>query len=206
MTQIYLLMIIPDNLSAMPVLPVSNEGEPKTKSEADGFVSDTVVREILVGPMMVTPLVTEKVPDEESFAGRGDLPEDSGFVALTSDEAYPDESHEEPMVDCMEPGEPHPALAEPRHAAPPVPRTQCRHGEDLHRRTERWWVLGMGAAMFVLFGLGTLTFFLTGETVGHAQETETVERFEMPPVTFPGSESVNGSQPLAISNPEYPAP
>ena len=197
-------MIIPDNLSPFPVLPVSSDVEKAPRAEIDGFVTENAIREILVGPMLVTPLVTARIPKEESFAGRDDLSvgdDDSPFVSLSSDEAYVDEASEE-----FEPDGPHPALAEPRHAAPPVPRTEPGKGLRHHHRSERWWVLGMGVAMLAVLGLGTLIQLVSNEAGRRSRISQTADQVKLPAITLPGSDKSSGHQPLAASNPEYPAP
>lgn len=195
-------MIIPDNLSPFPVLPKSHDSKDEPKSEIDGFVSDIAVRELLAGPMLVTPLITTRVPNGGGYAGRDDLPDDgSPFVTLSSDESYADEADQ-----VFEPRSPHPALAPPRSAAPPQPRIEPEKGFGQHDRSDRWWVIGMGVALLVILGSGTMIELISSEAVRRSQISQETEQPEPPPITLPLNESHAGSQPLASSNPEYPAP
>lgn len=196
-------MIIPDNLSPFPVLPQSNDSKDEPKDETDGFVCDNAVRELIVGPMLVTPLVTTRVPNGGGYAGRDDLADNGGspFVTLSSDEAYEDEAHT-----SLEPGNPHPALATPRCAAAPQPRIEPEKGFGRHDRSDRWWVLGMGVALLTILGSGTLVELISNEAVRRSRISPKAEQVEVPPVTLPASKLNSGNPPLASSNPEYPAP
>ena len=196
-------MIIPDNLTPFPILPQSSDAKKVLRSEIDSFVSEDAIQKLLVGPMLVTPLHATRVPNGGGYAGRDDLSTDdeSPFVTLSSDSAYPDEVSER-----FEPGEPHPALATPRSAAPPIPRIEPEKGFGRHDRSDRWWVLGMGVALLVILGSGALVELISNEAVRRARISPTAEQVELPAVTLPGGKKRTSSQPLAASNPEYPAP
>lgn len=196
-------MIIPDNLSPFPVLPKSQDSRDQPKSEIDGFVCDDAVRELLVGPMLVTPLITTRVPNGGGYAGRDDLSagHDSPFVTLSSDEAYVDDASNAPLPDG-----PHPALAPPRSAAPPQPRIEPEKGFGRHDRSDRWWVLGMGVALLAILGSGTLIELISNEAVRRARLSPQAEQVEIPPVNLPVGKLRTENPPLVLSNPEYPAP
>ncbi|MGB6219567.1 hypothetical protein [Haloferula sp.] len=199
-------MIIPDNISPFPVLPASHDSEKKPRIEIEGFVCEDTIREILAGPLSVSPLVTTQVPIDEGFAGRNDLvtpvacpfvkPQACPFVALSSDEAYADEAS---MV--LESNGPHPALAEPTHVAPTITRVEASKGWRKRHNSDRWWVLGMGVALLAVLGSGTVIEMVSNEALRRSQITEAVET-----ATPVAKEKSSDHQPLAISNPEYPAP
>ena len=195
-------MIIPENLSPFPVLPPSSGTVKTATTEADGFVCEEAVREMIVGPMLVTPLITARVPSGSGFAGRDDLSDDdSPFVTLSSDEAYPEKRQTE-----FEPNKPHPALAAPRFAAPPTPRLEPEKDFGRSYRSDRWWVLGMGVALLAILGSGTLIEHISNEAVRRSKSSPTAEQIEIPAVTLPVTKKGTSSHPLASSNPEYPAP
>ncbi|MEP4076620.1 hypothetical protein [Haloferula sp.] len=198
-------MIIPDNLSPLPVLPPSNDSKETPRPEIEGFVCEDKIHEILVKPILVTPMVTARVPDGDGFAGRDDVAtvdDASPFVTLSSDEAYVDEASKP-----FEPDGPHPALAEPRHATPPTPRIQPEKGFGLRQGSDRWWVLGMGVALLAIFGSGTLIELISNDAIRRSRMSPAAEQVELPAVPLPiGGEKQPEPQPLAASNPEYPAP
>jgi len=195
-------MIIPDSLSPFPGLPRPQDSKDEARMKIDDFVCDIAVRELLVGPMLVTPLITTRVPNGGGYAGRDDLAEDdSPFVTLSSDESYADEASQ-----IFEPKSPHPALAPPRSAAPPQPRIEPEKGFGQRDRSDRWWVIGMGVALLVILGSGTMIEIISSEAVRRSQISQETQQPEAPPITLPVGKPHPGSQPLASSNPEYSAP
>jgi hypothetical protein len=206
-------MIIPDNISPFPVLPTLDEETKAPRMELDCFVCDDAIREILVGPIMVTPLVTSRIPSDEAFAGRDDVCEslEIPFVALSSDEAYADEAtcgvvtQEEPARQ-FEPGDPHPALAEPSHVSLSAPRIKGDHVSRLRHTRDRWWVLGMGLAMLVVFGSGTLIEIVSNEALRRSRVSQSEKAPEAPAAAQKTAVKKSDLQPLAASDPEYPAP
>lgn len=199
-------MIIPDNISPFPILPASHDSAKKPRIEIEGFVCEDTIREILAGPLSIAPLVTTQVPMDEGFAGRNDLvtpvacpfvkPDACPFVALSSDEAYADEASMVP-----ESRGPHPALAEPSLLAPTITRVEASKGWRKRHQSDRWWVLGMGVALLAVLGTGTVIEMISNEAPQRSTITEAVEKN-----TPSGKEKNSEHQPLAISNPEYPAP
>jgi hypothetical protein len=75
-------MILPDDLSPLPV----SEGEASCRVEDGGFVSDVVVRQLLVGPMRVDSRVMVPPGGTGEFAGRWDPADDSPFLVMAREE------------------------------------------------------------------------------------------------------------------------
>lgn len=190
-------MYIPESLSPLPVIPNQQDTPDQGTGGEDDFVSEEKIREILVGPMLVTPAPT--VSEHEPFAGRSDLRLERAcpVAALSADEAY----DEEPVV-VLTPGEPHPALAEPRYRQAPAPRIETGRGHRSRRGNERWWVLGMGATMLALLAAGTLVEFLSSRQADTPLASPAAESRQHPAP----ERKTTGDSALAASNPEYPAP
>lgn len=129
-------MNLPDSLQPLPVGPVSEEEAAVRSQESEAFVSDQSVRQLLVGPLSVNREQPDPVQGG-GFAGRSDSP----FVSLAGRELYAD-APAKPFV----PSGPHPALAAPRRAAPPVPRTELESNFGRRDVSERRLVITMGVA------------------------------------------------------------
>ncbi|MBK1825743.1 hypothetical protein [Haloferula rosea] len=134
-------MIIPSSLQPLPTVPVSDDEAAAKAMESEAFVSDRSVRQLLVGPLSLEhePTVIRSNPDD--FVGRVESP----FISLAGREECADAP-----AKAFAPSGPHPALAAPRRAAPPVPRSMVENGFGRHGRSERRLVIGMGVAAVTL--------------------------------------------------------
>lgn len=187
-------MIIPDNISPLPVFQPSGDRDPSPENDQQDFVCESAVRQLLVGPMRVAPLTPSRVPDGDAFAGRDDLDESKPFTPRQPTVTNTDKPARE-----FRPRGPHPALAKPRTAAPPHPRVELDTRIKRRRLADHWWVLGMGAAMLAVIASGALI-----ELVSNNLEASAAAKTE--PAELSESDKVPANPSLAASNPEYPAP
>ncbi len=136
-------MILPDTLAPLPV------AEDAVKAgETEDFVSESAIRQLLVGPMAV--VASGMRGDVVDFAGRPDLGEEMLF-------SIPREARAEakPMA-----RRPHPAFVPgERRAAPPVPRS--RAGSDARPTSMKGIavVIGTGLAASILMTWGWFLAF-----------------------------------------------
>lgn len=139
-------MILPDTLHPLPVS--SDESGRQVAREDGGFVNESEVRQLLVGPLATGRVPTCYDGDDGGFAGRVESP-DSPFVSLAADEAY-DEAPAKPFV----PGGVETPVA--RRAAAPHPRKRDEDGET---PASRPWVVS-AAMLFVGALVGSVLFTL----------------------------------------------
>jgi hypothetical protein len=178
-------MILPESLQPLPVAPISEQEAALRGQESEAFVSDQCVRQLLVGPLSVGPQRLIRGDGYDGFAGSSDSP----FISLARAER-----HEDAPARAFAPGGPHPALAAPRRAAPPVPRTEIESQFGRRPVSERRMVIAMGvAAVAVLVG-AVLSGFTPLEFEKSAPEVEKAV-FEPQPVPPP----VPGDPAIAFS-------
>jgi hypothetical protein len=163
-------VILPDNLSPLPVAPRADEAE----LACEDFVIPGEVRRLLLGG--VSPAEADRSSvDLDSFAGRGDvfLAERPARMEL---EAFSDREFEGRGV--------HPAferMSPTRRAAPPRVPVDREEGFGRSGIGDRWWVIGMGlAAVAVLFS-GTAVDFISREAVRRSQAGPLPVRQAVPP-------------------------
>lgn len=147
-------MIIPNNLSPLPVLPQAGDAAPDAEPAPDGFVCERTVRQLLVGPLTIADPVLQIVADDDGFAGRpdADLPA-TPFISRRKPLPAQHEAPAKPFI----PDGPHPALSSPRRSAPPRPRTTgAPRRRSPSRQMDRWWVFGMGLGLLLVLGSGAL--------------------------------------------------
>lgn len=143
-------MIIPPELQPLPVAPEDRAGS----AAGEDFVSETVVRQLLVGPMGITGRPTRMFCDADGFAGRDDFQpvSDSPFIALAADPAY-----DPTPIERVAPGGVHPALTTPRRRPKPPQRAgEVERDFQRTRGSNRWWMLGLSAAISTLLVSGGL--------------------------------------------------
>lgn len=160
-------MILPDNLSPLPVCPKGDDpANPPVIFE--DFVSAGDVRNVLLGGRAELPVECLPSEDFDSFAGRADVP-------------YPRSSKpffrsgpevELPVPDlALEPRTIHPAFdvlpPSGRRVAPPrnYGAVDCEATFGSSRLTDRWWIIGMGIAAAAVLFSGTLVDFISREAV-----------------------------------------
>ena len=159
-------MILPDNLSPLPVLP-KGEDPANPPAAFEDFVLAGDVRNVLLGGR--AELQVECLPSEDfdSFAGRADVPYPRS-AAFSRTAAEP-ELRIPDMV--LEPRTIHPAfdVLPPfsRRAAPPRNEgaVDCEATFGGSRLTDRWWIIGMGIAAAAVLFSGTLVDFISREAV-----------------------------------------
>lgn len=135
-------MILPDNLHPLPVS--SDEAGRHAARDSQGFVNETEVRHLLVGPLAYGRQTTCYHGADGSFAGRV---EESPFVSLAADEAY-DEAPAKAFGVSAE-------SAEVRRAAPPRPRGSEDRAEAPRSRP---WVVSAAMLMIgVIVGSAAFT-------------------------------------------------
>jgi len=144
-------MIIPASLQPLPVAPVSEDEAVERALESEAFVSDRSVRQLLVGPLSVEHEPTVMRSSGDEFVGRVESP----FISLAGCEAFRDAAPK-----AFAPSGPHPALAAPRRAAPPVPRSAVESGFGGRTRSERRLVVGMGVAAVTLMVAAVFSGFV----------------------------------------------
>jgi hypothetical protein len=159
-------MIFPENFAPLPVA----DDRPTGGVESSEFVSEQTVRQLLVGPLRVSAPVHRLEPDDGSYAGGGLV--ESPFVRLAASEEAA-----EPPAREFRPGDPHPALADPRRARPPVPRHRAT-GDAGTRRGSGWFFV-LGVIVLTLIVASSITVLwhesgLGGEGREAAAATEAV--------------------------------
>ncbi|BCX48843.1 hypothetical protein HAHE_27510 [Haloferula helveola] len=186
-------MILPDNLKPLPVAPGKEEGAASKSRDLGDFVSEAAVKQLLVGPLSVNRCDPKFGGSRHGFAGRADVGDASPFVSLSSDEFY-----DEAPAKSFEPRGPHPAMAEPRRAAAPVPRS-TREGEfGRYPAAERMWVMAMGVVLLAMIIGGVLFKLATREPAG--SPVEHAEKSERP------ASALHGKAALAATDPEAGMP
>lgn len=137
-------MIFPENFAPLPVA----DDRPAGGAEPSEFVSEQVVRQLLVGPLRVSAPAHRLEADDGSYAGGGLV--ESPFVRLAASEQAA-----EPPAREFRPGDPHPALAGPRRASPPVPR-RAPAGDAATRRGPGWF-FALGVIVLSLIVASSMT-------------------------------------------------
>lgn len=182
-------MILPDNLAPLPVSPRGDDAAGRGHGAADDFVSAAAIRGVLLGTRDEMPVEGLPAEDFDSFAGRADVPYPPRIAAP---------ARREPPGRVAEPVVIHPAFEVlkpvPRRAAPPKPRelADCEASFGRSRFSDRWWVLGMGAAAAAILFSGTLVDAVSREAMRrsmarHPQAAE-IFRGAAPVVEKPGVE------------------
>ena len=197
-------VILPDNLAPLPVSPRGDDAAGCGHSAADDFVSAAAVRGVLLGTRDELPVEGLPAEDFDSFAGRADVPYPSRVAASARQESpirVPDLVFEpvviHPAFEVLEPV--------PRRAAPPKPRelVDCEASFGRSRFSDKWWVLGMGAAAAAILFSGTLVDFVSREAMRrsmarHPQAAE-IFRGSAPVVDKP-----EGERPKVLASSEDP--
>lgn len=164
-------MILPDNLSPLPVLKEATAG----RVEEESFVSDVVVKQMLVGPMKVESRVMVPPGAAGDFAGRWNPADESPFVVMARDEVA---------------AEPEPVSEPVKVAAAPRTRHAVESGfgkaGDAPAGT---WLAGMGLAAAVVISATVLGPFARLATDASAdvppvQVTAPLESDERPDAAF----------------------
>jgi len=160
-------VILPDNLSPLPVSP---RGDDPADSPVffEDFVTAGDVRNVLLGGRAELPVECLPADDFDSFAGRADVPFPQGSP-------FRSKSNREPELRVpdmlLEPRTIHPAFdvipPGARRAAPPRAQgaVDCEASFGNSRLTDRWWVIGMGLAAAAVLFSGTLVDFISREAV-----------------------------------------
>lgn len=152
-------MILPDNLSPLPVAQRGDEVE----LGCEDFVSYGEIRRLLLGgdsPAAIGGLSSE---DLDSFAGRGDILPAVGPARVERDLAA-----ESAFEGCVL----HPAfegLSPSRRATPPRVPVDREEGFGRSAIGDRWWVIGMGLAAAAVLFSGTAVDFISREAVRRSQ-------------------------------------
>ena len=143
-------MNFPDSLQPLPVAPVSQQEAAARAQESEAFVSDRSVRQLLVGPLCVEQDRALPGSGGDGFAGRSNSP----FISLAGGTRF-----ENAPAKAFAPSGPHPALAAPRRAAPPVPRTELESNFGRRHVSERRIVIAMGVAAMAVLVAAVLSGF-----------------------------------------------
>lgn len=186
-------MIIPSNLQPLPVAPVSDEEAAAKAMESEAFVSDRSVRQLLVGPLAVEHEPTMLRAEDDGFVGRSASP----FISLAGREGFT-----EAPAKAFVPRGPHPALAPPRRAAPPVPRRGVEGNFGRGHRSERFLVVGMGVAAITVM----VAAVLSGFTPFHADPQPPVPAVGAAPFETPTEEPSFHGQAIAYTSEDAAMP
>lgn len=149
-------MNLPDTLQPLPVPPATEEETAARTQESEAFVSDQSVRQLLVGPLSVEKAEPQFHMDGDGFAGRQASP----FVSMAGKELFGNAP-----AKAFAPSGPHPALAEPRRAAPPVPRTELEASFGRHDVSERRLIVAMGVAASAMLIATVLSGFTDSASI-----------------------------------------
>lgn len=161
-------MIIPNNLTPLPVGPRGEESADVPASYED-FVTAGDVRNVLLGGRAELPVECLPADDFDSFAGRADVPLPPGSPFHSRLRQEPQELRVPDML--LEPRTIHPAFdvipPSTRRATPPRAQgaVDCEASFGSPRLTDRWWVIGMGLAAAAVLFSGTLVDFISREAV-----------------------------------------
>jgi hypothetical protein len=170
-------VILPDNLSPLPVCPKGDDpANPPVHFE--DFVSAGDVRNVLLGGRAGLPVECLPAEDFDSFAGRADVPfPRSSPFSRTEREAglrVPDMA--------LEPRTIHPAFEvlppSSRRATPPRSEgaVDCEATFGNSLLADRWWIVGMGIAAAAVLFSGALVDFISREAV-----RRTLSKADAPP-------------------------
>lgn len=180
-------MILPDNLSPLPVLPRGDEPAGSSRAEIEDFVTAVDVRKVLLGAAGELPVEGLSADDFDSFAGRADVPHPARSPFATGGRQV-----ELRVPDlAIEPQTIHPAFdvlpPSARRAAPPkVGATlDCESSFGRGRTGERWWVIGMGLAAAAILMSGTLVDFISREAVRRSRATAPLDVIHVIPGKSP---------------------
>jgi hypothetical protein len=179
-------MILPENLSPLPVPPRGEEPGAPPRVEIEDFVSAVEVRKVLLGTAGELPVEGLPADDFDSFAGRADVPHPARSPFATRRQVelrVPDLA--------VEPQTIHPAFEvippAARRAAPPkvAPTLDCEAGFGRGRLGERWWVVGMGLAAAAILMSGTLVDFISREAIRRSRATAPLDVIHVIPGKAP---------------------
>lgn len=153
-------MILPDNLTPLPIAPRGDEVE----LACEDFVNPGEVRRLLLGGVSPTASDGLSSVDLDSFAGRGDLFFADDRATRMERGAVSDSAFEGRGV--------HPAFersSPTRRAAPPRVPADREEGFGRQAIGDRWWVMGMGLAAAAVLFSGTAVDFISREAVRRSQ-------------------------------------
>jgi hypothetical protein len=159
-------VILPDNLSPLPVCPKGDDPESPPVPFED-FVSAGDVRNVLLGGRAGLQVECLPADDFDSFAGRADVPYPR--TAAFSQTGREPELRIPDMA--LEPRTIHPAFdvlpPSTRRVTPPRSEraVDCEASFGNSRLTDRWWIIGMGIAAAAVLFSGTLVDFISREAV-----------------------------------------
>lgn len=161
-------MILPDNLSPLPVCPAADDAANPPVLFED-FVSAGDVRNVLLGGRAELPVECLPAEDFDSFAGRADVPYPRSAPFSRTGAGAGAELRVPDMA--LEPRTIHPAFdvlpPSSRRAAPPRSQgaVDCESSFGGGRLTDRWWIIGMGIAAAAVLFSGTFVDFISREAV-----------------------------------------
>lgn len=206
-SQFILPVILPDNLTPLPVRPRGDEEAAGSKVAFEDFVSVGDVRKVLLGDACDRVVEGLLVDDFGSFAGRSDVAFPSVSRVIAADEgsgADPDFEFEPQWI--------HPAFKTTpllvRRATPPEARQveDCEATYGRAKLSDRWWVIGMGLAATAVLLSGTAVDFISREAVRrsnssvepvsrvfHAETEKTGQAVEERPAAIAASARLEGN-------------
>lgn len=189
-------MFLPENLSPLPVTSRDDAPVPDGADTLDEFVRAGDVRRVLLGPACAPDWDGLPAEDFGSFAGRPVFPEPAGRSRTPGFEISPESLALHPAFQVLPPL---------KRAAPPKLREEEREAAfGRAKASDRWWVIGMGAAAAMILLSGAAVDFIYREAVRrNRSDVEEVSSRVMPPAaTQTAAEAKRPDEIAATARPE----